>query len=181
MNQRYNILVSICILIFSVITSTIAEENIVVPAQEKTATKREITADSLKWEYENQIAIFTGNVTMSAKEGDIAADKMTVFFNENDEITKIVAEGNAGLTREKQRCGGEIIEIYSSQDLIVLKQGAWISSGKTFFKGEEINFDTAKEIINITKGVKGEIQTNSPEKSMNEGTEAQSSKGTKNN
>lgn len=168
MNRRYNLLVSICILIFSVINSTLAEGNITVPAKEKTTTKREITADSLKWEYENRIAVFTGNVAMTAEEGNITANKMTVFFDENDDITKMVAEGAAELIREKQKCGGEIIEIYSSADLIILKQSAWISSGKTLFKGEEISFDTAKEIINITKGVKGEIQTGSNKETTNE-------------
>ena len=39
------------------------------------------------------------------------------------------------------------------------------------FKGEEIHFDTTKEIINITKGVKGEIQTGSEEKSIDGDTE----------
>ena len=190
-SNRWRVFASICIPVFLFsITHLTAFEDTVTPipvhpispgigGEENISTKREITADSLKWEYEGKIAIFTGNVTMIAKEGDITASKMTVFFDENDEITKMIAEGTASLIREKQKCGGEIIEIYPIENILILKQGAWISSEKALFKGEEISFDTAKEIINITKGVKGEIQTSGEEESMNGDTEAQSSKGTK--
>ena len=175
MNRRYNlgVFTSICILVF-----ILSPAHLIIAKKEKTSTQREITADSLKWEYEKRIAVFAGNVIMKSKEGEITASKLTVFFNEEDEIEKMVGEENAGLIREKQKGGGEIIEIYPSQDLLILKQRAWISSDKALFKGEEITFDTAREIINITQGVKGEIQTGSGEKPMNGDTEVQSSKGT---
>lgn len=179
-SNRLRIFASICIFVFLFsITHLTAFEDTVTPipvspissesgGEENISTKREITADSLKWEYEGRIAVFTGNVTMIAKEGDITASKMTIFFDENDEIIKMLAEGTASLIREKQKCGGEIIEIYPIENLLILKQGAWISSDKALFKGEEIGFDTAKEIINITKGVKGEIQTSGEERPLQE-------------
>lgn len=170
----------------SAISITFAEDTVILNEEtisekpvSQTAGGRQITADSLRWEYKAKTAIFTGNAIMIAKDGNITADKMTIFFDEKDEIKTITAEGNANLIREKQKCGGEIIEIYPDQNLIILKQSAWISSDKTIFKGEEIRFDTEKEIINITKGVKGEIRTDVDDKSINGGTEAQSSKGTK--
>jgi len=135
----------------------ISAENIVV--DKELSAKREIAADSMKWEYEAGIAVFTGNVTMKDDEGEIRCLKMTTLFDDNDEIEKILAEENATLSREKQKGGAEIIEIYPDKNLIVLKQNAWISSDKATFQGEEIVFDTEKEIINITKGVKGQIQT----------------------
>jgi lipopolysaccharide transport protein LptA len=143
----------------STVKITFAEDNF--KTKEDASSKREITADSLRWEYEAKTAIFTGNVIMKGDEGEISCPKMTIFFDENDGIEKMVAEGKAHLIREKQECGGERIEIYPDQNLLILKQEAWISSDKAMFKGEEINFDTEKEIINITKGVKGEIQTGS--------------------
>jgi len=136
-------------------------ENIV--ADKELSAKREIAADSMKWEYEAGIAVFTGNVTMKDDEGEIRCLKMTTLFDDNDEIEKILAEENATLSREKQKGGAEIIEIYPDKNLIVLKQNAWISSDKATFQGEEIVFDTEKEIINITKGVKGEIRTGNEE------------------
>ena len=155
-------LIFVSFFVLSAIPITFGEE--VSKINDESLYKRQITADSLRWEYEAKTAIFTGNATMISKEGNLTADKMTIFFDEKDEVEKITAEGNANLIREKQKCGGEIIDIYPSQDLIILKQSAWISSDKAMFKGEEISFDTAKEIINITKGVKGEIQTESEEK-----------------
>jgi lipopolysaccharide transport protein LptA len=174
--MRHIKFLSSILLILSMV-SFIAEGQVMTEERQKTQTKREITADSLKWEYEKGIAIFSYNVAMNGEEGEITSSKMTVFFDENDEITKMIAEGTANLIREKQKGGGEIIEIYPSEDLIILKQGAWISSEKALFKGEEINFDTAKDIINIIKGVKGEIQTGSnEEKQIKGGTKVQNSK-----
>lgn len=158
-------LIFVSVFVFSAISVTFGEE--VSKINEKNPYKRQITADSLRWEYEAKTAMFTGNITMIAKEGDITADKMTIFFDENDEIINIVAVGNANLIREKQKCGGEIIEIYPDKNVILLKKSAWISSDKATFKGEEISFDTQKEIINITKGVKGEISTGNNEEIKN--------------
>lgn len=138
----------------------------IYPAAAEEPSTRKITADSLRWEYEAKTAVFTGNVEMTSKEGDISAVKMTVFFDEEDEIKKMIAEGAATLIRENQKGGGEIIETYPLDNLIILKNNAWISSDKALFKGEEIRFDTIKEIINITKGVKGEIQTGNEGKNI---------------
>lgn len=151
--------------ILSAIPITFGEE--VSKINDESLYKRQITADSLRWEYEAKTAIFTGNATMISKEGNITADKMIIFFDEKDEVEKITAEGNADLIREKQKCGAEIIEIYPDKNLILLEKSAWISSGKAMFKGEEISFDTQKEIINITKGVKGEISTGNNEEIKN--------------
>ncbi len=137
----------------------------------RTANVRQISADSLKWEYEAGMAFFTGNVVMNSEEGEIRCLKMTALFDKKDEIEKILAEENATLIREKQKGGAKIIEIYPNKNLIILKQEAWISSDKATFQGEEIVFDTEKEIVNITKGVKGEIQTNSDKKIENEITD----------
>jgi lipopolysaccharide transport protein LptA len=131
---------------------------------EKTiSTNREITGDSMKWEYEAGRALFTGNVIMKSSESEIRCLKMTLLFDEKDEIEKILAEEHATLIKEKQKGGAETIEIYPDKNIIVLKQNAWISSDKATFRGEEITFNTEKETINITKGVKGEIQTGSEE------------------
>lgn len=126
---------------------------------DKISAKREITADSMRWEYETGITIFLGNVTMKEDKGEIHCSKMTAVFDDKDEIENILAEESATMTREKQKGGADIIEICPGKNLIILKQNAWISSDKATFRGEEIIFDTEKEIINITKGVKGEIQT----------------------
>ena len=164
-NSLQKLFIPIYILIFlvSITCSIVAEDTITPKEEKKISTKRDITADSLKWEYEERVAVFSGDVTMKAQEGEITASKMTVFFDDEDEIEKMVGEGTATLTREKQKGGGEIIEVYPSQDLLILKNGAWISSDKALFKGEEIHFDTEKEIINITQGVSGEIQTSNTE------------------
>lgn len=167
--------VFVLLIFFNITTLVTAQETSLTEQTKQTSTTREITSDSLKWEYEKGIALFTGNVAMRGEEGDINCIKMTVFFDEQDEIKNMIGEGEAGLIREKQKGGGEIIEIYPSDDLIVLKGSAWISSDKAMFQGEEIRFDTEKEIINITKGVKGEIQTGNEEKSMNRSTEEKES------
>lgn len=140
------------------------EQGLSCEEKEKTQTTREITSDSLRWEYEAGIAVFIGNVVMNGEEGKIASSKMTVFFDKNDEVERIVGEGKVSLVREKQKGGGELIEIYPAKNLLILKNNAWISSEKAVFNGEEITLDTEKEIIHITKGVKGEIQTESTEK-----------------
>ena len=151
----------ITLLFLTCITFTLYAQN---PLMQEDNTKgekasgREITSDSLKWEYEKGTAVFTGNVTMKSKESEIGCSKMTVFFDKNDEIEKMVAEGDASLNRETQKGAADTIEVYPAQNLIILKGNAWISSQKALFGGEEIRFDTAKEVINITKGVKGEIQ-----------------------
>jgi lipopolysaccharide transport protein LptA len=164
--------------VLSAIYVTFAEDTVIL--NEETISEkpirqmtdgRQISADHLKWEYEAGIAVFTGNVIMKGNEGEIRCLKMTAIFNKEDEIEKIVAEENATLTRENQKGGAEIIEIYPDKNLIILKQEAWISSDKATFQGEEIIFDTEKEIINITKGVRGQIQAGSDNEIENEATD----------
>jgi len=176
MIKRYNLnriifLIFTMLLMLSAISTTFAEDTVILnedtiseKAVRQMTDGRQISADHLKWEYNAGIAVFTGNVIMKgSEEGEIRCLKMTVFFNEEDEIEKIVSEENATLTRQKQKGGAEIIDIYSDKNLIILKQEAWISSNKTTFQGDEIIFDTKNEIINITKGVRGQIQTGSEE------------------
>lgn len=129
-------------------------------------TKREITADFLIWDYEAKKAVFTGNVIMKGEEGEISSSQMTIFFDEEDNTEKISAESDANLTRDNQTGGGEIMEIYPDNNLIIIKQNAWISSNKATFRGEEIHLDTEKEIIKITKGVRGQIQTGSEKEGL---------------
>lgn len=152
-------------------TSTTPAADTVITNKEVTAEQsvvqmanvRQISADTLKWEYEAGTALFTGNVVMKAEEGEIRCSKMTAVFDQKDEIEKMSAEENATLNRENQKGGAKIIDIYPDKNLIILRQEAWISSDKATFQGEEIIFDTEKEIINITKGVKGEIKTGNEE------------------
>ncbi len=159
MKKNYILIFSILAFVLCALSITHAED--ISITDKKILPKRQISADSLRWEYDAKTAIFTGNVIMKGEEGEIGCLKMTIFFNEKDEVEKIMAEGNAILTREKQKGSGKIIEIHPSQNLLILKQEAWISSDKATFNGEEIIFDTEKEIINITKGVRGEIQAGS--------------------
>ncbi len=43
---------------------------------------------------------------MKAKEGEITASKMTVFFDEKDEIEKMVGEGNCRFNKRKTKRRG---------------------------------------------------------------------------
>ena len=127
------------------------------------ADSREITAQELEWNYQKNRATFCGEVKMSGPEGDIECEKMTVLFQENDEIEKILAQEKVKLLREDKKGGGKTIEILPTQDLLIIKGEAWIASDKVKFKGEEITFDLKNDVIKIKKGVQGKIETSTQE------------------
>ncbi|HIE43408.1 MAG TPA: hypothetical protein EYP78_01250 [Candidatus Omnitrophica bacterium] len=89
------------------LTPLVLAEQILTGEKPKRQTRRKITADSLKWEYEKGIAIFSGNVTMNGEEGEITSSKMTVFFDDKDQIEKIIGEGTVNLIREKQKVNAQ--------------------------------------------------------------------------
>ena len=123
------------------------------------AGSREISAQELHWDYQKNKATFRGKVNMSGSEGRIECEKMTVLFQENDEIEKILAEEGAKLFREDKKGGGKTIEIFPAQDLLVIKGAAWIATDKIRFSGEEITFDLKNDTIKVKKGVQGKIET----------------------
>jgi len=123
------------------------------------ADSREITSQELHWDYQKNKATFIGKVNMSGTEGRIECEKMTVLFKENDEIEKILAEEGAKLFREDKKGGGETIEIFPTQDQLVIKGEAWIATEKIKFSGEEITFGLKNNVIKVQKGVQGKIET----------------------
>ena len=88
--------------------------------EKKPLTPTEITADSLEYGIEAKLIVFSGNVKVLDSQLDIAADKMLVTLNDQNEVSKIVAVGNVVLSKADSQALGETAEYDVEKGLVVL-------------------------------------------------------------
>lgn len=69
-----------------------------------------ITADSVQIQPDKGISEFTGKVKITMGNTLITSDKVTAYFDSNNELTKIVAQGHANATQGHNSISGPHIE-----------------------------------------------------------------------
>jgi len=73
----------------------------------------------LQVEYESNFAVFNKNVIVNDRRGRIWADKMTVYFNSDKEIKRIVAEGNVKIKRGRDITLSKKAEYIAEENKII--------------------------------------------------------------
>ena len=110
----------------------------------------EIEANTGELDDARNINTFTGNVIVSQGSIRITGDKMTVHYNEKNEIEVLVVEGNPATYRQLpdsskvyDEAQAKRMEYHKKKNLIVLTDNAVVTQESGSLSGDRIEYDTA--------------------------------------
>jgi len=110
----------------------------------------EIEANTGELDDAKNINTFTGNVIVTQGSIRITGDKMTVHYNEKNEIEVLVVEGNPATYRQLPDSGkvydeaqAKRMEYHKKQNLIVLIDNARVKQESGSLSSDRIEYDTA--------------------------------------
>lgn len=100
----------------------------------------EITSEKLFFDYEGKQAIFTGNVVVNDPDLQLTGDKLTVYLTPEDEIDRLVAEGNVEIKMEgmQSRSGKAVYTL--SDGKVVLTEGPQVSRDGSILQAEKVTY-----------------------------------------
>jgi len=102
------------------------------------------------------ISIYTGNVILTQGSTEIKCYKLTLYTDEDRQLSKAIAAGKDKLATYKQRPDGKdqdfkaravTIIYYLTTDKIHLLKQATVWQGGDRFSGDKIIYDTAKDTV----------------------------------
>ncbi len=99
-----------------------------------------ITSDRLTFDYENQFALFEGNVVVTDPEMKLTADRMNVTFDKKSEVESIDATGDVRIQQDDKvaNAGEAVYNVKTGQ--IVLKGNPRVRRGNDLLQGDVITF-----------------------------------------
>ena len=101
-----------------------------------------ITSDKLEIDRSNKISIFTGNVYLYNKDLKLWGEKLTVFFNEeDDEIKEIHAEKNVKIIKQEITAFGDKGFYIPQLNVINLRGNVEVQENKNYVKCDELLLD----------------------------------------
>ena len=101
-----------------------------------------ITSDKLEIDRSNKISIFTGNVYLYNKDLKLWGEKLTVFFNEeDDEIKEIQAEKNVKIIKQEITAFGDKGFYIPQLNVINLRGNVEVQENKNYVKCDELVLD----------------------------------------
>ena len=107
-------------------------------AQEERVT--EVTSEKLFFDYEGKQAIFTGKVVVNDPDLQLTGDKLTIFMTADDEIERLVAEGNVEIKMEgmQSRSGKAVYTL--SDGKVILTDGPQVSRDGSILQAEKVTY-----------------------------------------
>jgi lipopolysaccharide export system protein LptA len=114
----------------------------------------QVQADRASLDDIKGITIYEGNVVVTQGTTQLRGDKVTLTYDAEKEVEKIVAEGNPA--RFKQRpdnrdediqAQAKRLEYYGKQDMLHLITEALVQQGKDKFSAQKITYDAKRELI----------------------------------
>jgi len=108
-----------------------------------------ITSDELTFDYKEHYALFLGNVFVSDPGMKLAADKLTARFNDDNEVSSIVADGNVRIDQDGLTAWAGIATYDVKEGKIVMEEKPRVKRGKDLLSGGQITFwrDQNKMIV----------------------------------
>lgn len=107
-------------------------------AQEERVT--EITSEKLFFDYEGKQAIFTGNVVVNDPDLQLTGDKLTVFLTEDDDIERLLAEGNVEIRMEGMQSRSGKAVYTPSDGKVLLTERPQVSRDGSVLQAEKITY-----------------------------------------
>lgn len=111
-----------------------------------------ITSDSLLFDYDQRMCVFEGNVIVVDPRVRMECDKLHVFFDENQAVESLVAQGNVVIIQENREatCGRAV---YTAADgAIVMTQSPALVRERDRLEGEEIRIYVDTHQVHSRKG-----------------------------
>ena len=119
----------------------------------------EITADSLEYQQEAQVAIFRGNVDAVQGELNLRADQLTVHYSTNAEgentISLIEAVGDVFLLSPLETAQGEKGVYNVEADTVELFGSVMLTRGENVIRGSHLIMNLATGQSRMLGGVRG--------------------------
>jgi len=114
----------------------------------------EIESNSAMLDDIKNISIYTGNVTVDQGSMRITGNKMTVYYHENNDLERIVVEGQPAKFRQLpdnssvyDEAESLVIEFHQFENLIILIDKAFVNQAGTLLTGDRIEYDTVASRI----------------------------------
>ncbi len=133
----------------------------------------EIEADYAELRKNERVTVYTGNVIVTQGSIRMWGDKLTVHYDENDDLKDAVLDGKPA--RFKQRPDGRDedfegeairMEYHARDERLHLIDKARLSQGKSIFSGPLIVYDTKNSILTAQSrpvtSIEGETGENKP-------------------
>ena len=109
----------------------------------------EVEADAGELDDINNITIYTGDVVVTRGSIRMTGDKMTVYYNENNDIETLIMDGNPATYRQLpdnskvyDEAEAKRMEYYELRNLVILLKNAKVRQERYNFSGERIEYDT---------------------------------------
>jgi lipopolysaccharide transport protein LptA len=111
-----------------------------LPAYSQEERVTEITSEKLFFDYEGKQAIFTGNVVVNDPDLQLTGDKLTVYLTEEDDIERLLAEGNVEIRMEgmQSRSGKAVYTL--SDGKVLLTERPQVSRDGSVLQAEKITY-----------------------------------------
>ena len=149
-----NIIIKILLIYFSLIFSLASKSEI------------EITAATMEWNKEDNIAIAIGEAKAIQGNNILYANKIIVFFNKKKDIrsiSKLDASGNVKFIKEDQIATGDNAIYYVENENILMKGNVTLQREDSVMLGDElsIDFKTSSSKLTSKKNEKVRVKYNS--------------------
>ena len=146
MNHPSALTLSLFAIVFTVTEAAFAGEAI-------DAEVTVITSEMMTFRYKEKNAVFQNDVVVVDPRMKLYADKMTVFFDEDNKARNIKAEGNVIITQDDIRARGGSVEYNVVEENITMTGEPMIVKGKTMCSAELIKYDMKSGEGNFTNNV----------------------------
>lgn len=158
-NSLASALLFTLLIVFFALNSWAQEEAI------KTSTSPvKITSDQMEADKKKGTVVFKGNVVIRQEEGIIMSELLTVYYNEQNEMEKIIAEGDVRIN-QNDRVGTCQLATYRLEDKSIVMEGdPRIWRGGDVVEGEIITVFMDNDRMIVEGGARAVIHKNGDNK-----------------
>ena len=118
-----------------------------VAAPEKKAGNTKVTSKRLDFDYKRMVAVFSGDVVVSDPELKITTDKLTMAFDDEQNVKLITCKGNVKVWYEDKIASAKQAVYQAVKGEIELLGDAELTRGGDKVKGDRIVFNLNNETL----------------------------------
>ena len=120
-----------------------------------------VTSDKLEYDYENNIALFDGHVDVKDPEFTLKADRMIIFMEKTNDVSRVACTGNVRMTSDDivVVCGKATYTRLNAH--VLLEDEPVVTKGEQRLTGETIDVWLNDSRVVVNNGVGVEARTDS--------------------
>src|SRR5262249_22668727 len=112
-----------------------------------------IDAQRLKILGQQNQAIWSGNVKAKRSTTDITSSEMVAFYNENQEVTSMVATGNVEAVDGDRWARGDRADFDNLTGILVMTGNPQAKQGPNRMRGTKVTFHTESDLLDVDNAV----------------------------